>query len=548
MSPEQARDPRQADERSDIWSLGLILHELLTGRPAFRARTKADVLALVLLKNPTPVSLLRPELPPEIEGVILRCLQKAPEHRFNSVRHLMTELAPFALPRAPAGSPAPAVAAAPARRARVACFAARRVAGRRRSRRLAHSRAWRAPGVRRRPWRRTTVADTPCTNRGLAEGGLARRRRNRQSTPCAGACPPRRRRCWRGATPAAAPSRASPPAREERGRRAPHAGQTRSTTRWTAGSDRSRSSRRTCVALAARRRADARGSAARARRDEHRRSRHRRASVRPRARTNGTGAGRRRVRQLRRESASGSGHRNVAQPRRLPRGAGQAGQRLGRAREAQAAARREKRPDRVRYAQDHLTAHRTAPRVPDDRGAESAQGQAPVITVDGRALGPAVWGIAIPVDAGSHEAVASVRLRQVLAGDRQHPRRAAAQAGGPRKSRGRPLPPIADGPILPPRRRSPLRRWRPRRRTTGRAPTVSPAIASPPLIVGAAGLAAVGVGSYYAWSASDLWSQRNRACPMDRCTADGCRSRRARRLRRDGRELDHRRLAWRPWA
>lgn len=109
MSPEQARDPRQADERSDIWSLGLILHELLTGRPAFRARTKADVLALVLLKNPTPVSLLRPDLPPGIERVILRCLQKAPEHRFTSVRHLMQELAPFAVGSAPAASRAIAV-------------------------------------------------------------------------------------------------------------------------------------------------------------------------------------------------------------------------------------------------------------------------------------------------------------------------------------------------------------------------------------------------------------------------------------------------------
>ncbi|HSS37573.1 MAG TPA: serine/threonine-protein kinase [Polyangia bacterium] len=105
MSPEQARDPRQADERSDIWSLGLILHELLTGLPAFRARTKADVLALVLLKNPTPVSLLRPDIPPEIERVILRCLQKAPEHRFNTVRQLMTELVPFAAVPGSAGPP-----------------------------------------------------------------------------------------------------------------------------------------------------------------------------------------------------------------------------------------------------------------------------------------------------------------------------------------------------------------------------------------------------------------------------------------------------------
>lgn len=98
ISPEQARDPRQADARADIWSLGLILQELLTGRPVFRARTRADVLALVLLKNPTPISLLRSDVPQAIERVILRCLQKAPEHRFASVRELAEQLAPFAAP------------------------------------------------------------------------------------------------------------------------------------------------------------------------------------------------------------------------------------------------------------------------------------------------------------------------------------------------------------------------------------------------------------------------------------------------------------------
>jgi len=98
MSPEQARDPRQTDVRTDIWSLGLVLQELLTGRPVFRARNKADVLALVLLKNPTPVSLLRPDVPPGLERVLLRCLQKLPEHRFPTIRDLAQQLADFAPP------------------------------------------------------------------------------------------------------------------------------------------------------------------------------------------------------------------------------------------------------------------------------------------------------------------------------------------------------------------------------------------------------------------------------------------------------------------
>jgi serine/threonine protein kinase len=96
MSPEQARDSRSVDLRTDIWSLGVILQEMLTGRPVFRARSRAEVLAQVLLKNPTPLTLLRPDAPPELERVVLRCLQKAPEHRFASVRELSAALAGFA--------------------------------------------------------------------------------------------------------------------------------------------------------------------------------------------------------------------------------------------------------------------------------------------------------------------------------------------------------------------------------------------------------------------------------------------------------------------
>ena len=103
ISPEQARDPRQVDTRTDIWSLGLVLHELLTGRPAFHGRTRADILALVLLKEPTPISLLRPDVPLEIQRVIHRCLQKLPEYRFSTVRALAAHLLPFVSPAADTG-------------------------------------------------------------------------------------------------------------------------------------------------------------------------------------------------------------------------------------------------------------------------------------------------------------------------------------------------------------------------------------------------------------------------------------------------------------
>ncbi len=96
MSPEQVRDARHADARTDVWALGAILQELLTATPVFRARTRTDVLAMVLTKSPSPLTLLRPEVPAEIEHAVLRCLQKNPEHRFRSVRELAECLAPFA--------------------------------------------------------------------------------------------------------------------------------------------------------------------------------------------------------------------------------------------------------------------------------------------------------------------------------------------------------------------------------------------------------------------------------------------------------------------
>jgi len=96
MAPEQAVDARQATAATDVWALGLILQEMLTGTPVFRARGEADAVARLLSKEPVPISLVRPDVPAEVERLLLRCLQKAPEHRFSDIRELAEALAPFA--------------------------------------------------------------------------------------------------------------------------------------------------------------------------------------------------------------------------------------------------------------------------------------------------------------------------------------------------------------------------------------------------------------------------------------------------------------------
>jgi serine/threonine protein kinase len=100
MSPEQMRSARDVDALTDIWALGIILFELITGRPPFQAGSVTE-LAIKVNNDPTPaIRSIRPDVPSELEAVISRCLQKDRRHRYRNVAELALALLPLAPKRA----------------------------------------------------------------------------------------------------------------------------------------------------------------------------------------------------------------------------------------------------------------------------------------------------------------------------------------------------------------------------------------------------------------------------------------------------------------
>ncbi|MBX3211378.1 MAG: protein kinase [Labilithrix sp.] len=96
MSPEQMRSSKAVDERTDIWSVGVVLYELVTRRLPFEAPTALEI-GLKASQDPTPSPRNhRPDLPEALERVILRCLEKEPRDRFATIGELATALAPLA--------------------------------------------------------------------------------------------------------------------------------------------------------------------------------------------------------------------------------------------------------------------------------------------------------------------------------------------------------------------------------------------------------------------------------------------------------------------
>lgn len=92
MSPEQVRDARRVDARSDVWALGVILYELVAGRPAFQADSYPGIFAAITADVPPSLSSLRPEVAVGLERIVARCLEREPALRYQRADELARAL------------------------------------------------------------------------------------------------------------------------------------------------------------------------------------------------------------------------------------------------------------------------------------------------------------------------------------------------------------------------------------------------------------------------------------------------------------------------
>jgi len=95
MAPEQMESSRSVDHRADVWSLGIVLYQLVVGKPPFQAESLPLLCMSVVNDEPRPMSEIRGDLPDGFEAVVMRCLRKDPGERHADVGELAHALAPF---------------------------------------------------------------------------------------------------------------------------------------------------------------------------------------------------------------------------------------------------------------------------------------------------------------------------------------------------------------------------------------------------------------------------------------------------------------------
>jgi len=96
MSPEQLRSPRDVDARADVWSLGVVIYELVAGQTPFKGNTVGELCFAIADTTPKPLRAFRDDVPPLLDRIVQRCLRRDPADRFMDAAELLQALLPLA--------------------------------------------------------------------------------------------------------------------------------------------------------------------------------------------------------------------------------------------------------------------------------------------------------------------------------------------------------------------------------------------------------------------------------------------------------------------